>query len=95
MAGASPGRRSRAGSNSSRSSSSSTIVPAVEVPSFSSRRLVSGATADKLLILGKVGCSGTTSMLTYDPAANTSTVLLGPPINGGGVSDARLFPGQE
>jgi TolB protein len=34
-------------------------------------------------------------MLTYDPAANTSTVLLGPPINGGGVTDARLYRGQE
>jgi len=67
----------------------------VKIPGVSDDVIVAGATADKLLILGKVGCSGTTSMLTYDPAANTSTVLLGPPINGGGVSDARLFPGQE
>jgi TolB protein len=67
----------------------------VQIPGVSDSVLVAGATADKLLILGKVGCSGTTSMLTYDPAANTSTVLLGPPINGGGVTDARLYPGQE
>ncbi|HTI77382.1 MAG TPA: hypothetical protein VL634_20455 [Mycobacterium sp.] len=67
----------------------------VKIPGVSDSVIVAGATADKLLILGKVGCSGTTSMLTYDPAANTSTVLLGPPINGGGVTDARLFPGQE
>jgi hypothetical protein len=67
----------------------------VDIPGVSDSVIVAGATADKLLILGKVGCSGTTSMLTYDPAANTSTVLLGPPINGGGVTDARLYPGQE
>ena len=67
----------------------------VDIPGVSDSVIVAGATADKLLILGKVGCSGTTSMLTYDPAANTSTVLLGPPINGGGVTDARLYPGSE
>lgn len=67
----------------------------VDIPGVSDSVIVAGATADKLLILGKVGCSGTTSMLTYDPAGNTSTVLLGPPINGGGVTDARLYPGQE
>lgn len=67
----------------------------VDIPGVSEDVMVAGATADKLLLLGKVGCSGTTSMLTYDPAANTSTVLLGPPINGGGVTDARLYPGQE
>jgi TolB protein len=44
------------------------------------------------VLLAKVGCGGTTSLLTYDPAANTSTVLLGPPLNGGGVSDALLYP---
>ena len=34
--------------------------------------------------------------MTYDPAANTSTVLLGPPITkGGGVKGVRLYPGRE
>ncbi|WP_041311144.1 hypothetical protein [Mycobacterium sp. JS623] len=64
----------------------------VHIPGVSESVIVAGATGDKLLILGKVGCGGTTSLLTYDPAANTSTVLLGPPINGGGVSDAQLYP---
>jgi TolB protein len=63
----------------------------VKIPGVSEDVIVAGATEDKLLILGKVGCSGTTSMLTYGPAANTSTVLLGPPINGGGVTDVRLY----
>jgi hypothetical protein len=67
----------------------------VKIPGVSDSVIVAGATADKLLILGKVGCGGTTSLLTFDPAANTSTVLLGPPINGGGVTDVRLYPGQE
>jgi len=67
----------------------------VDIPGVSDSVMVAGATADKLLILGKVGCGGTTSLLTYDPAANTSTVLLGPPINGGGVTDARLYPDKE
>jgi hypothetical protein len=64
----------------------------VDVPGVSDSIAVAGVTGDKLLLLAKVGCSGTTSLLTYDPAANTSTVLFGPPINGGGVTDARLYP---
>lgn len=31
-------------------------------------------------------------MLTYDPVANTSVGLLGPPIIGGGVTGGRLHP---
>jgi hypothetical protein len=30
--------------------------------------------------------------LTYDPSGNTTNVLLGPPVNGGGVKDALLYP---
>jgi hypothetical protein len=67
----------------------------VHIPGVSDSVIVAGATADKLLILGKVGCGGTKSMLTYDPAANTSTVLLGPPVNAGGVTDAQLYPGEK
>jgi hypothetical protein len=67
----------------------------VKVPGVSDSVLVTGATTDKLVLLAKVGCGGTTSLLTYDPAANTSTVLLGPPVNGGGVTDALLYPDQK
>jgi TolB protein len=68
----------------------------VDVPGIdSSSVVVAGATADKLVLQAKVGCGATTSLLTYDPAANTSTVLLGPPINGGGVTEAMLYPGQN
>jgi hypothetical protein len=63
----------------------------VKVPGVSDNIAVAGVTGDKLLLLAQVGCGGTTSLLTYDPAANTSTVLLGPPVNGGGVTDALLY----
>jgi hypothetical protein len=66
----------------------------VKVPGVSENIGVAGVTGDTLLLLAQVGCSGTTSLLTYDPAANTSTVLLGPPVNGGGVSEALLYPGK-
>jgi TolB protein len=33
-------------------------------------------------------------LFDYDPAANTSTVLLGPPLNGGGVIAALPYPGR-
>ena len=67
----------------------------VKVPGVSDSVAVAGVTGDKLLLLAKVGCGGTTSLLTYDPAANTSTVLLGPPVNGGGVTDALLYRGER
>lgn len=67
----------------------------VKVPGVSESVIVTGATGDKLVLQGKVGCGGTTSLLTYDPATNTSTVLLGPPVNGGGVTEAILYKGEE
>jgi hypothetical protein len=66
----------------------------VKIPGVSENIGVAGVTGDKLLLLAQVGCSGTTSLLTYDPATNTSIVLLGPPVNGGGVSQALLYPGK-
>lgn len=63
----------------------------VNVPGVSDSVVVTGATGDKLVLQAQVGCGGTTSLLTYDPATNTSTVLLGPPVNGGGVTEAILF----
>jgi hypothetical protein len=66
----------------------------VSVPGMSDSVVVAGVAVDKLVLLGKVGCGGTTSLVTYDPAANTSTVLLGPPVNGGAVTDALPYPGK-
>lgn len=67
----------------------------VKIPGVSDNVFVTGAANDRLLVRGQVGCSGTTSLVSYDPAANTSTVLLGPPINGGGVSEALLYPSAD
>jgi hypothetical protein len=48
------------------------------------------------VVVGRVGCGGGNSLVTYDPAANTSTVLLGPPItHGGGVENVRLYPSEK
>jgi hypothetical protein len=52
-----------------------------------------GVTADKLVLETRTNCdSPATSLRTYDPAANTSTVLLGPPLNGGDVHTVILYP---
>ena len=67
----------------------------VTPPGMESSVLVAGATADKLLLVGKVGCGDTTSLVSYDPAANTDTVLLGPPITGGSVIEALPYQGQK
>jgi len=67
----------------------------VDVPGVSESVQVAGATGDKLVLLAQLGCGGTDSLLTYDPAANTTDVLLGPPVNGGGVTETLLYPGRK
>jgi hypothetical protein len=67
----------------------------VTPPGMDSSVLVAGATADKLLLVGKVGCGGTTSLVAYDPATNTDTVLLGPPVTSGSVIEALPYTGQK
>jgi len=67
----------------------------VKIPGVSDNVFVTGAANDRLLVRGQVGCSGSNSLVSYDPAANTSTVLLGPPINGGAVSEAMLYPSTD
>jgi hypothetical protein len=67
----------------------------VTPPGLNSSVLVIGATADRLLLVGKVGCGGTTSLVSYDPATNTDTVLVGPPVTDGSVLQAMLYRGQR
>jgi len=60
---------------------------------FSDSAELRGVSGDKLVILGKVGCGGGTSLATYDPVTNTSNVLLGAPITkGGGIAYVLLYP---
>jgi hypothetical protein len=67
----------------------------VDVPGVSDSIGVVGVTGDKLALLAQVGCGGSDSLLTYDPATNSSTVLLGPPVNGGGVTEALLYRDEK
>lgn len=54
--------------------------------------LVKGVAGDKLVLQATMSCGSGESLLTYDPVANTSMVLLGPPVNGGGVIEAVPYP---
>jgi hypothetical protein len=77
----------------------------VDIPGVSDSAELAGVSGDKLVILGEVdvpdqaaaiGCGGATSLVTYDPVANTSTVLLGPPITkGGDIEYFRLYPTEK
>jgi hypothetical protein len=53
---------------------------------------VIGTSGDKLVLKATMACGPGVSLLTYDPATNTPTVLLGPPVNGGGVQSAHIHP---
>jgi hypothetical protein len=66
---------------------------------------VPGAKSDSVVVLGvnggdldlkaRAGCGGGQALIDYNPAAGTSTVLLGPPVNGGGVISAVPYPGRR
>jgi hypothetical protein len=65
-------------------------VPGVDRPKL---LVAIGVTADKLLLEAPTDCHERgMSLLAYDPVANTSTVVLGPPLNGGAVKSAILYP---
>jgi hypothetical protein len=65
----------------------------VNIPDLKGSVELAGVDGDKLVVVGQVGCGGGTSLVVYDPKANTSTVLLGPPVTkGGGIEGARLYP---
>lgn len=67
----------------------------VQIPGISASVGLIGVSADRLVVVAGDGCGGGKSLLTFDSVANTSVVLLGPPINGGGVTGARLFPDEK
>jgi TolB protein len=57
--------------------------------------VVVGVNGGHLDLQAAVGCGGGQSLIDYNPAAGTSTVLLGPPVNGGGVTSPIPFPSQK
>jgi hypothetical protein len=71
-----------------------TPVSVPDVEQNSSVRVI-GVNAGHLDLQATASCGGGQSLLDYDPAAGTSTVQLGPPVNGGGVIEAVPYPGQR
>ena len=54
--------------------------------------IVVGMTGSRLELQTTVdGCGDGQSLLWYDPAANTTEVILGPPVNSGGVISAVAY----
>jgi hypothetical protein len=57
---------------------------------------VIGVNGGNLDLVGMTaGCGASQSLVEYDPTAGTTTVLLGPPLDGGAVIDALPYPGQD
>lgn len=55
-----------------------------------------GAYGNRLALQATVSCDGSSygpgpSLMWFDPAADTTTVVLGPPLNGGTVVGAILY----
>lgn len=60
----------------------------VDVPKASGSVSVLGANGDHLTVQARAACGPGQALIDFDPAANASTILLGPSVNGGGVIDA-------
>ncbi len=69
----------------------------VSVPNVDAHKSVEviGADGATLDLQARAACGGGQTLLRYDPQANTSTVLLGPPVNGGSVIDSVPFASQR
>jgi hypothetical protein len=69
----------------------------VSVPNVDAHKSIEvlGVDGAALDLQASAACGGGQSLVRYDPGANTSTMLLGPPVNGGGVIDAVTFVGQR
>jgi hypothetical protein len=67
----------------------------VNVPGLSDSVIVNGVSGDKLVLVAKAGCAPGTSLVSYDPAANAYTTLLGPTVNGGSVTEAIIYSGRK
>ena len=57
--------------------------------------VVEGVNGGDLDLRATAACGGGQSLFAYNPGSNTSTVLLGPPLNGGGVIEAVPYAGQR
>jgi len=53
---------------------------------------IDGATDEQLALQATVSCGNGESALWFNPATNVSTVVLGPPLQGGGVTSVLSYP---
>lgn len=68
----------------------------VSVPHVQSGSVVVvGVNGGDIDLQARAGCGGGESLIDYNPTAGTSTVLLGPTVNGGGVIYAVPYAGQR
>jgi TolB protein len=69
----------------------------VSVPQVNDAKSIEviGVDGNALDLQAQAACGGGQSLLRFDPAADTTTVLLGPPVNGGGVIDVVPYEGQR
>lgn len=68
----------------------------VDVPDVQGGTIeVVGVNGDSLRLHAKAACGGGLEIVDYNPTTNTTTTLLGGPMNGGGVIDAIPFKGQQ
>jgi TolB protein len=76
--------------------SDGTTTP-VSVPDVDDRRSIRvlGVADGQLQLQATLSCGSGESLLNYDPASGTSTVLLGEDVNGGGVVDAVPYPDSQ
>jgi TolB protein len=63
----------------------------VKVPGAGNNIDVVGSSGGSLVLKSTTGCSPSTALMSYDPAANATKVLLGPTVNDGRVVDAMTF----
>jgi TolB protein len=69
----------------------------VSVPNVDDHKSVDvlGVYHGHLELQASLSCGDGEALVDYDPTAGTSTVLLGPTVNGGGVMNAMAYPGYE
>ncbi len=54
--------------------------------------VVVGTDGSRLAVQATVGCGSGISAMWFNPTENTTSVVLGPPVNGGGVITALVYP---
>lgn len=73
----------------SNGTSSEVTVPDVD---SGSSVVVIGTDGSRLALQATVGCGSGISAMWFNPTENTTSVVLGPPVNGGGVIAALVYP---